>query len=206
MKTILHKRLESMCKKLRTSKHWLVKDSHVVRIPSLGGEIVTTKRAIYAAFVGPIGEGEEVRTNCGVARCVAPDHLALTRARSKAGALSIPEFGMLGKPDVYQAPEPRLRLPKNITRERVLVVKHMASTSNTLAQIRDATGLHFADIVRAMNGAYDRALEAAEEASTAARAARETKKEAKDSQVVEKKEPGQLTDEEREWLGTIGKG
>ena len=160
MKTAFHRKLESLCRiSHRGDKHWLLVRSSLVRVPSQGGLIVTVKRAVYAAYIGPVLEGQDVVALCGLRMCVSPSHLGLRASRRASRALYLPdELEALAKPDVFQPPENPSILPSGITLHKVFLVKYLTKCGNTLAQIRMAVGLPLHEVVKVRNGVYDQAV------------------------------------------------
>jgi hypothetical protein len=75
-------KLRSACRVTRVSEHWIPGSVETVRIP-ITGEIASLRRAVRAAFVGPLGGGEDVRSSCGIKACVAPDHSTVGPCRGR---------------------------------------------------------------------------------------------------------------------------
>ena len=159
MKTQLHLKLEKMCRILRKEpKHWFIVGGNVVYVPEMR-EAVTTKRAIYAAFVGDIPEGMEVRATCEASHCAAPDHVHLVAARTKARPLSLSaHVDALKKPSAFVAAEPAKVLPKGLDLDLIVKVKTLASGGSSMAQIKMTTKLEYALIAKIRNGGFDELL------------------------------------------------
>ena len=149
-----------MCKVTRGAgegNHWLVVGCKTAWAPEIC-EVVTTKRAIYAAFVGPIPENMDVVSTCDVGGCVRPEHVGLAAARRASRALSLPEtLATLSRTGEEFAAVPGL-LPKGVTARAVAMVKRMSTSGTPLAAVSFATGLSAQDVARSRGGAYDEAV------------------------------------------------
>lgn len=138
--------------------HWLLRGSRTVWAAELQ-EVVTTKRAAYAAFLGDVPEGVDVRANCGVPCCIAPGHATLCKSRRIARALSLPDQLIeLAKPEVFRPLDPPDYLPKGLTMEQVDLVKLLTKEGNTISQVRNATQLPVHEIMKIRGGVYDAAM------------------------------------------------
>lgn len=159
MKLPFHLKLERMCKVGRLDKHWVLTGSKTVRLPD-SMIVVTTKRAIYAAFVGPIPGKHEVVASCGLGHCVAPDHQELqSRVVSQARGVSVPgHVEALSQSGEYVPRDLPGILPKGITIKNVRLVKFYTAHKNSMAELRHATGLPLHEIMKIRNGVYDGAL------------------------------------------------
>jgi len=159
MDTQLHKKIKSMCRFTRDGEgHWILQGSRTVWVPDVQ-EIVTTKRAAYAAFRAEIPEGMDVRADCGTFGCIAPDHAVLCPSRRIARALSLPEqIASLASPNTFSPPPPPGTLPKGLTIQSISRVKQLFADGNTIAKVRAATNLTTQEIVRIRGGVYDEAV------------------------------------------------
>lgn len=205
MKTKLHLRLEGMCRIQRNGAgHWILGEKHkITRLPvEYGGDMVTTKRAIYAAFVGPVDENEEVYAACGVHACAAPTHLAtrVSRRRSRAIGLQA-EVDALAQPITYQPAEDPQVLPSGITVPLISMVKQLFRDGATLSSIRLKTGLHAHEIMRIRGGRYDAAVR---NLRLSARKAAEAAEARRDPLAAPRREtPTNLSKEDEEWLKSV---
>ncbi len=196
MKTDLHLKLEGYCRIMRRGeKHWFLDSGapKLVHIPELAGP-VTVKRALYAAFVGEIGDGEEVVAKCGTRGCVRPDHQKLVgRPSSRARGLSLPEhLAALNGPSTFREGQKVQILPLGLTVRKIQVVKLMVK-SNSLEQIATATGLDHATIMRIKGGMYDDAVENVQGAHMASsRIMREARRRMRAPQHVPDLDPQQV--------------
>lgn len=225
MHTALHEKIRSMCHTTRDGEgHWILRGSKTIWIPEIQ-QVVTTKRAAYAAFRGEVPEGKDVRAGCGVSECVAPDHAVLCEARRAARKLSLPgQLLELAKPIVFKPPSPPGTLPPGLTLPLVEQVKRLTARGNVIGQIRNATGLPVAEIVKIRGGVYDEAAKVLALAHDF-RGGRERSKRAKhivnaqdddlrgativqdrgfaDSSQIDE---GELSSEEVAWLQQVGRG
>lgn len=219
MKTSLHRKLESRCRIARRGEgHWILIGSDTFRIPQLGNLVYTTKKVIYAAYVGPVPENTDVRSECGVTKCVRPDHLVLKSSRGKSRALSLPDdLAALGKPEVYQPADKPNLLPEGLTLHTINLIKYLTKRGNPLNHIRAATGLPMQEVVKIRNGVYDQAVEnllTSQERRAAKRAAEKGKVEPTDipndsmgqAPLVDKPEINldELSEEEQAWIRSMG--
>ena len=128
-------------------------------------EVVTTKRAAYAAFRGEVPEGMDVRASCGTFGCIAPEHATLCETRRAARALNLPDqLTELEKPEVFRRPDLSDSLPRGLTLDLIRTVQRLSGGGSTLAQIGGATQLSSHEIMRIMGGAYDRIVDALSDA------------------------------------------
>lgn len=159
MKTNFHLKLEARVKRLRSEdQHWLLKGAKLVRVPSTG-EVVTAKRALYAAFVGPIPGGHEVVPGCDNKRCVRPTHQKLVaKAASSARGLSLEEYReQLDRPETFRVLDNPSILPSDLTINKINLVKYLSHNGHTLQQIQEATQLPLDMIMRIRGKVYDAA-------------------------------------------------
>ena len=158
MLTNLHRKIKSMCVFPRKGPaHWILVGCRTSWISEIQ-EIVSTRRAAYAAFRGEVPEGMDVRSNCGVVPCICPDHAILTESRYCARALSLPgQLAALARPDAFCPPDQSGILPRGLTLALVELVKFLSREKNTLAQIATATGLARREIVAIRGGKRDAA-------------------------------------------------
>jgi len=169
-------------------RHWFLKSDapKLLRHPSTG-EQVTTKRALYAAFVGDIPEGKDLRPGCGVSGCSSPHHQRLEDSRSgTARALHFPDLDGVGFDD-----RPN-RLPKGMTMALVAKVQELGRRGNSLSAICAATQLGRSEVMKIRGGAYDRAV-ATLRRSVEARTVKKVRK--------DQEEPGAVQGEEYESAG-----
>lgn len=160
MKTPLHLKLESHCRKMRKGEqHWFLKGSAptTLWIPEIT-EVVTLRRVIYAAFVAMVPAEHEVVSTCGTRLCVRPEHMGIKwKLNSQAKALNLPEhLAAMTSPYRYQTPKASI-LPEGVTIKAILTVKYLAD-KNSLEKLRDATGLPLHEIMRIKGGVYDAAV------------------------------------------------
>jgi hypothetical protein len=225
MDTELHTKIKSMCHTTRDGQgHWILTGSKTVWIAELA-QVVTTKRAAYAAFKAEIPEGMDVRSACGVWGCIAPDHAELCEARRRARGLSLPnQLTELSTPRYFRKPQQKSVLPDGVTLQQIEAVRFLTKTGTSMGHIRAATSLPTEEIVKIRGGVYDQA------AAIAARA-----KESRSGYVGAKKAKSladisgdvligartaavgasrellgsdvpDLTEEERAWLRQVGRG
>ena len=156
MHTQLHRKILSMCYTTRDgSGHWILQGSRTVWV-SETQEVVTTKRAAYAAFRGEIPEGMDVRADCGMPGCIAPSHAVLCEARRVARALSLPgQLLELAKTETFRPPDPPNSLPKGLTLKLIEVVRYLSKEGNSIDQIRNATQLSAHIIMQIRGGIYN---------------------------------------------------
>ncbi len=160
MKTALHQRLEAQCRILRKEPtHWILTGSSMIRLPNR--ELVTTRRAIYAAWVGSIEAGEEIFAACGMRQCAAPHHASKRISKSRSNALSLPDQieALTSKIQRFSQGLERKVLPSGMTPEQVVVAKQMRLAGASLASIAAATRLSLSQVVAAGEGVYDSAVE-----------------------------------------------
>jgi hypothetical protein len=159
MHSPLHKKILSMCQIQRKDPlHWILTGSKTVWAVEIQA-VVTTKRAAYAAFVGPIPEGKEVASSCGCRQCIRPDHQVLQTGKAPSRALSLPgELAMLGRPEQHSSTPQELALPKGIGVEVVRKVKAMLAGGTPVITIAAALKLRPGEVVGIHNGARDSAL------------------------------------------------
>lgn len=161
MKTELHLKLESVCRRMiKEPKHWFVTGTGVMWLPEVQDH-VSVKRAIYAAFIEDVPGDMEVRTTkCEASKCVNPYHCSLVPARGTGNKpLSFPwHREQLSAPKRFVPPTPKGKLPVGVTPEMAARVKTMTKAGSTLAQIQLVVGIDARDIVSIRNGVYDRAL------------------------------------------------
>lgn len=159
MRTDLHQKLRSMCEISRgDDSHWLIKGSKTIYIPELQ-EIVTTRRAIYAAFVGQVLENMDVVANCDMARCARPEHIIQAPSRRKSRPLALPD--QVASLESFTRGERANRLPQVLPRGMTIAairrVRHMVEDGNTLSQVAIGVGLAIGEVVKIVNGVYDEA-------------------------------------------------
>lgn len=184
-----------MCRIGRVEGHWTLVGSDCVRTP--GGEVVTTRRAIYAAFVGPIGRDQDVRATCWLDGCCAPDHLTLAPARRRANPLSMPD--QVRALHSYSLPRRGGQaLPPKVTIEVVNRIKEMSRAGTRLPEIAAVVGIPIDQVVKARNGVYDGSFKKIGGSRGRARAAR--------AQAEERAPVKNLSDDERAWLREVGRG
>ncbi len=220
MHTDLHRRIKARCRiSKRGEEHWILTGAAIMRIPELGNDAFTTKRVSYAAFIGPIGAGVEVYSACGMDQCIKPWHMGLRPARTaSARALALPdEVEALSKPEKFHRPKDPVIFPKGLTKQKFHIIKLMAARSS-LSQIRDETGVAIVDIVKIKNGVYDVAasnLGRNNLRGKVAKASRQEKLVNKPPADVSQepfsgpaspKEPENISDEEAQWLRSVGRG
>jgi hypothetical protein len=207
MLTNFQAKLMTMCSVLRTGdRHWILTGSRLIQVPGLG--VVTIKRAYYAAFIGDVPEDVDVFAACGEAKCVCPTHLDLRKARTRARALALPDAVKVPRPKYYQKADPIEKLPKNVTPHDVSMVKYLTKNGNSLAQIRNATNLSVHEIMKIRGGRYDKAAKGAVnfDAEASPPPSNQTPVPAiLDYEYPAINEDG-LTEQEREWLKTVGRG
>lgn len=176
MKTEFHRKLEALVRIQRKGEqHWTLIGASTVRLPPGGGqEIVPTKRALYAAFIGPIEQGSEVLPDCGHKHCIKPDHQRLfKKLGSLARALSLPEelAALQDQRRGYALVRDPYKLPAGMTLKKINLVKRLWG-NNTLAEIVSATGLDRTDVMKVVNGVYDEAAKNSRGATKVNRAAK----------------------------------
>lgn len=156
MDTSLHKKIKSLCFTSRDGQgHWILKGSRTVWASDVQ-QVVTTRRAAYAAFRAEIPEGMDVVASCDVKGCIAPDHASLREARAVARGLSLPEqLAALARSEAYQLPDVPRALPEGLTLELVGLVRRLSLLGNSLDQIRCATQLPTHEVMRIRGGVYD---------------------------------------------------
>lgn len=189
-------------------------------------EVVTTKRAIFAAYNGPVFEGHDVRSHCGLRQCANPEHMEQVESThpNKAKALCLPnDFEALLMPTTYQPAEKVPTLPPGLTIHLIGVVKFLSRRKNTLAEIRTATKLPLDEIMKIRGGMYDDAVKntqgasAANKLKKAVRVAKSAADIPRDAipqagpRAVGPEEPStedvpEATEEELMWLKQLGRG
>jgi hypothetical protein len=167
MKIRLHLKLEKMITIQRKGpKHWLLKDEKKkhVTIPRTG-EVVSVKKALYAAFRGEVPDKHDIRYACDHKYCINPHHQELRYSEhSTSKGLSLPyELGILTRRGTAEDRRnersvvlPEI-LPRGLTRAKITAVKFLFKQKNSLEQIRAATGLDNGTIVAINNGKFDQA-------------------------------------------------
>ena len=156
MHTQLHCKILSMCYTTRDGNgHWILQGSRTVWVAECQ-EVVTTKRAAFAAFRGEVPEGMDVRANCGMPGCIAPDHAVLCEARRVARSLSLPDqLCELAKPERFHPPDLPNLLPEGLTLQLIEMVRYFTKEGNSIEQIRNATQLSAHIIMQIRGGIYD---------------------------------------------------
>lgn len=157
MKTDFHLKLESMCRIQRGGgQHWLLVGAVTVRVPELNGAVASTRRAIYASYIGPVAAGHELVADCGCKACVKPEHQRPVNRGTKAKEISLPETrAALDVSGRYRPAESDSALPRGMKVRTVVLVKSLLE-NNTLEQVRVATGLSTAEVVKIGQGSYDK--------------------------------------------------
>lgn len=167
MKVRLHLKLEKMITIQRKGpKHWLLKDEKKkhVTIPRTG-EVVSVKKALYAAFRGEVPDKHDIRYACDHKYCINPHHQELRYSEhSTSKGLSLPyELGILTRRGTAEDRRnersvvlPEI-LPRGLTKAKINAVKFLFKANNSLEKIRAATGLDNATIVAINNGKFDQA-------------------------------------------------
>ena len=206
MRTNFQAKLMTMCSVLRTGdRHWILTGARLIQVPGLG--VVTIKRAYYAAFIGDVPEDMDVFAACGEAKCVCPTHLDLRKARTRARALVLPDEVKKPKPKVYSKTEQADRLPSTVTARDVAFVKYLTKNGSTIASIRSATNLPTHEIMKIRGGRYDKASRKAVGLDPELMLPIESETPEK---VLDYEYPAiddkDLTDREKEWLKTVGRG
>ena len=225
MHTQLHRKILSMCFVTRDgNQHWILQGSRTVWV-SETQEVVTTKRAAYAAFRGEVPEGLDVRAECRMPGCIAPEHAALCESRRIARGLSLPDQLLeLAKPETFRPPDPPNSLPKGLTLKLIEVVRYLSKEGNSIDQIRNATQLSVHEIMRIRGGIYDgiagvlagsRNSRRGYKDSRLARSAAEISGDTLPGAVASVQGPPgppkvaeevEISEEEAAWLSQIGKG
>ena len=156
MHTQLHRKILSMCFVTRDgNQHWILQGSRTVWIAECQ-EVVTTKRAAFAAFRGEVPEGMDVRADCGMPGCIAPDHAVLCEARRVARSLSLPDQLLeLAKTETFRPPDPPNLLPEGLTLRLIEMVRYLTKEGNSIEQIRNATQLSAHTVMQIRGGIYD---------------------------------------------------
>lgn len=173
--TIFQKRLKSYVWGYKAvERHWFLKEGapRLVVAPSTG-EQITIKRALYAAFRGDLPEGFDLRPECNISGCVAPDHQKLESSRSRtARALHLPDLDKVG------LDERSNRLPKGLTLALVAQVKELGNSGSSLQSISAATQLNRSLVMKIRGGVYDRAVASLRRGLASSRKLREQNKSA----------------------------
>ena len=156
MDTDLHRKIKSMCSIDRSGAgHWMLVGCKTMWVSDVQ-DIVTTKRAAYAAFIGQIPEGQDVFAECGKTGCIAPAHAVLRRARRAARALELPgRVEALSMPDRFTPAEPVDKIPDSVSLYKINLVKFLRHKGNSTSQMQEATGLPRVEIVKIVAGRYD---------------------------------------------------
>jgi hypothetical protein len=98
----------------------------------------------------------DVRADCGMPGCIAPDHAVLCEARRAARALSLPgQLLELAKTETFRPPDPPNSLPKGLTLKLIEVVRYLTKEGNSIEQIRNATQLSAHTVMQIRGGIYD---------------------------------------------------
>jgi hypothetical protein len=214
MKTEFHKKLEGMVRITRPEGHWFVTAGETVRLPSNvladGGskrqQIVTTKRAIYAAFVGTIPKGFEVVSTCEYKKCVAPDHQTVKfREMSKSHGISMPDqVEALKKPKVFQPAEMPHFLPQGMTLAAIQRVKLMLREGIPVRRIAEQVAMPIVEVMRIRGGMYEKAVENITKSAGRRGAGADDKPTRPETfPDLSAEDYEALSEEERSWLMTI---
>lgn len=137
--------------------HWFPKDGAPTTIKPPGlADIVTTKRAVYAAFLGPIPANVDLRSNCGARSCWCPWHQTLEQSRRMSRPLELPDAGVARSGYAAIVEHDRLvAAPEGgvvgISQADANRVKHLAKT-NPLASVAAMCGITVPQVVRVLNG------------------------------------------------------
>jgi hypothetical protein len=225
MDTALHRKIKSMCYTTRDgSGHWILQGSRTVWVAETQ-EVVTTKRAAYAAFRGEIPGGMDVRSDCGMPGCISPGHAVLCESRRVARPLSLPDQLLeLAKPEKFRPPDQPNSLPKGLSLRMIETVRYLTKEGNTIEQIRSATQLSSHEVMRVRGGIYDgiadvlagsRNSRRGYKDSRLARSAAEISGDTLPGAVAAVQDPSgppkvanevEISEEEAAWLSQIGKG
>ncbi len=155
MKSVLHQKLEKMCRRqIKPPHHWDLIGAINIRLPETR-DVITTKRAIYAAYIGPIPAGKDLRTTCGDKKCVSPYHQELTESRrGDVRALSLPGLPeMLHKIGVNHSPVATFL--KGLSHDKFNMIKAMFKAGSSVTSIAAYTQLPLLEIMRIRSGFYD---------------------------------------------------
>lgn len=157
--TVFSKKLKSYVWGTKSSEgHWFLKEDAPTKVRPPGfPRPITTKRALYATFLGDIPAGMELRTGCDTAKCVRPEHQDLCAIRNGA------DSPVLTSEEVNR---PNLKgpgtLPKGITKNLIKRIKALFATGSDIAGVAYLVGLSYSEVMKCKNGIYDRAVASAE--------------------------------------------
>ena len=150
-------KLRSMVRVTRKGDpHWIPTGAEIVRVPVIG-EVVTFRRAVYAAFVGKIDGGEDVRATCEVSQCVRPEHTAVGPCRGRMSRpLDLAPLQSL----IKEAPPSNLRAmvagaSAVAAQDDAVKLRVMAAVDSgmTLSQTSSVLGIPLGVVVALRNGA-----------------------------------------------------
>ena len=141
-------KLRAMCRVTRRGDpHWIPVKAEVVRVPVIG-EVASLRRAVYAAFVGPIWAGEDVRPVCEVGACVRPDHIVVVPCKGRQSR------GLDLSPLSLAAVRPRAVDPVESPMARR--VRELLTSGLGVAQVASRVGVPVKFVVAANNGAAEK--------------------------------------------------
>jgi hypothetical protein len=120
--------------------HWFLEGREVVRLDS--GEVVTTMRAVHAAFLGPVPGDACVVSSCDFRLCGAPDHLKLRPSSRRMRPLDLSNVaGEQGRAQQEVAPK------HGVARE----VGRLFDLGNSPSQIGLRLNIPLVDVLKSLN-------------------------------------------------------
>lgn len=217
-RTAFQKKLKSFVRGTKSAQgHWFPEAGApiAVRPPGLG-ELVTFKRALYAAYVGDIAEGMELRSTCGVPQCYCPDHQDQVPSRSGQGRpLSLPDldvskqgYAAVIEYDAKFGGAAKAVLPRGLSPATVAAVNRNRLRGKTLQETALEANIRVETVVKIWNGIYDSALRANTRSISEAAEKRRRRSTSPSPPVIEPTtDPGNQTSgmtlEEAEWLKSV---
>lgn len=135
--------------------HWFLRSGtpRLVKPPNYGGAI-TIKRALYAAFLGDVEEGMELRARCGAEQCANPWHQLQEPGRSPTPPKGVHLPDLFGE----ESDETPGTLPQGVKVSAVAAIKALGDAGSSLEHISAVVDLDKSTVMKARAGVYDKAV------------------------------------------------